>query len=1415
MKDTDNYAFSPSLVLPLRNRKGDGGYRVRTLIDSGSGSCWITKAILSKINYTVIGHKQLRVRTFGKEVVGRYKIVQIYFESAHTKYAVRCYVIENFLKHILVKGLKDYLRQNTELSEEVISRIVDPTEDVDHEEGTGLVLSHEELSLITKETGSRLCIPEQQLILDDTYFGIAISGKVPNSLLKDTHIRQANWVVPEIIESEDPKEIWIYQSDIQEEIETINGPCEDCSKRHMLEDQLKILADKEHLGITKSEWQHVDDLAALEHYKTTMKRHANGQFEVRLPTNEMIDLLKTNEKQAKAKAYKEHNKCLTNKEYGIGSSNEMLKLRKDDFVEKVTKDIPIGKRFHYLSHRAVEKKSSKTTKYRVVMDGSARPSKYDVSLNQTLRKGPNLITNLCKCILQFMIGIFACTADIEKAFLRILIALEDRDLLRFFYPANPLDPNSPMEIWRYKALLFGAISSPFILAAVLDTLVENSDLPQHTKDALKKGVYVDNLFHATDDERELCHFYRESRDLLEEGGFNLRQWSSNSKDIEILAKFQEVWDNSEFVGALGMLWKPSNDKFYLKMSLEWDGMWTKRSVLSFVNSVFDPLCKLCPIHIRNRLFLQLLWEDKYKWDQSFEHNTTLATKWMKLMNETKVASQYSWARPVIVKDHSELHVFADASEEAYGAVAYVVTRNGTDDPKGQVFHMMAKGKVEPLKKVAKRDTTPKGELLAIVIAANLVCFLVDAIKQLVGKQVFIWSDSRGALSWCSQKEIKTRFVYNRVNNIRRLLPQATIRYISTKENPADILTRDISAENLLKNNLWWYATDWIWRKDWKKEYNEYILHPEITDMNNVQQERVNTILEECFDDKPGDFYDKLRKYTVYTRWLTIWKVNKKKRESGELEHTKDHIKLKVKWSRNRPTGQELKEAKIMAMKEMQKQCFEKELETLQDGKKVKFGKCATFQLYLDEQKLIRCHSRTAHRLMQGFSMAPVLVDPEHCFIKEYLKDLHRCNNHAQINSTLNKVRQVMHGPGLRNAVKKVVSQCMNCRKIRASPYHYPTQPDLPIERYLIEVPFTCTGVDYAGPFEIRDQGNIIKIWIIIFTCMVTRAVFLKAVKDQSTESFLRALKELDCRRTTPKIIYSDNAATFTLASKILNTIKESEEVEKELANRAIEWKFIPVKAPRFGAIYERLIGIMKVELAKMTGSILFTEHDFKQHLLEIEKFMNHRPLVEVGSDEVITPAHMLHGAHLNYDTQFLSLNTDKIFNNMLKARKQIPELYREITKKKKIFWDRFTEQYLENLRFSKDITSNRYAKSPKKGDVCIVYNSRYPKYKWQFGLVLEPITSSDGEIRKCKIKIGDVESERTVDQLFSLELNAEEYAEAVKVKFQKEKEEKLKKIKEGFIDPVIEIEIPSDRPRRQMAINARNKVKELYNKDLA
>merc|ERR1712030_225319 len=94
-------------------------------------------------------------------------------------------------------------------------------------------------------------------------------------------------------------------------------------------------------------------------------------------------------------------------------------------------------------------------------------------------------------------------------------------------------------------------------------------------------------------------------------------------------------------------------------------------------------------------------------------------------------------------------------------------------------------------------------------------------------------------------------------------------------------------------------------------------------------------------------------------------------------------------------------------------------------------------------------------------------------------------------------------------------------------------------------------------------------------------------------------------------------------------------------------------------------------------------------------------------------------------------------------------------------------------------------------------------------LILETITSADGEIRRCKIKIGKVESERTIDQLYPLEINAEEVAETVRVRLQKKRE----RLKQGFTDPEVDMDVPV-RPRRELAIRARDKMRELYRQDL-
>ena len=81
------------------------------------------------------------------------------------------------------------------------------------------------------------------------------------------------------------------------------------------------------------------------------------------------------------------------------------------------------------------------------MDASSKPSACHISLNQALYQGPNLILDLAFILMKFMLGRYTTIADLEKAFLRIIIAVCDRDALRFLWPADPTDLDSKLLIF--------------------------------------------------------------------------------------------------------------------------------------------------------------------------------------------------------------------------------------------------------------------------------------------------------------------------------------------------------------------------------------------------------------------------------------------------------------------------------------------------------------------------------------------------------------------------------------------------------------------------------------------------------------------------------------------------------------------------------------------------------------------------------------------------------------------------------------------------------------------------------------------------------------------------------------------------------------------------------------------------------
>ena len=103
-------------------------------------------------------------------------------------------------------------------------------------------------------------------------------------------------------------------------------------------------------------------------------------------------------------------------------------------------------------------KKSATTPLCIVFNNSSRPSE-GKSLNDCLMTGASLTAKSHEILIQFRQGTYAVTADISKAFHRIIVN-EDRKFLKFLW----INLNSQeLLAFQFKVVLFRATCSPYLL----------------------------------------------------------------------------------------------------------------------------------------------------------------------------------------------------------------------------------------------------------------------------------------------------------------------------------------------------------------------------------------------------------------------------------------------------------------------------------------------------------------------------------------------------------------------------------------------------------------------------------------------------------------------------------------------------------------------------------------------------------------------------------------------------------------------------------------------------------------------------------------------------------------------------------------------------------------------------------------
>jgi len=176
-----------------------------------------------------------------------------------------------------------------------------------------------------------------------------------------------------------------------------------------------------------------------------------------------------------------------------------------------------------------------------------------------------------------------------------------------------------------------------------------------------------------------------------------------------------------------------------------------------------PLGLLTPVLIKGKIFLQQLWTLKLGWDSPL--STDFVSRWKRFYHQFKELEHIRVPRIVLNSDASiiELHGFADASQEAYGACVYL--RSLTPGGSLSVSLIVSKSRVGPLKPTTIPRLEFSGALLLAELVYNVILELAKVNVIINSSNIMLWSDSTIVLFWINTSKPLQVFVANRVAQI--------------------------------------------------------------------------------------------------------------------------------------------------------------------------------------------------------------------------------------------------------------------------------------------------------------------------------------------------------------------------------------------------------------------------------------------------------------------------------------------------------------------------------------------------------------------------------------------------------------------------------------------------------------------------
>lgn len=983
---------------------------------------------------------------------------------------------------------------------------------------------------------------------------------------------------------------------------------------------------------------------------------------------------------------------------------------------------------YFLPHHAVIKEDSITTKLRVVFDASCKSSS-GFSLNDLTLKGYQVQPDLYDILCRFRSFKYVLTSDIQKMYRQILINPEQRFLLNILWRNSPQETLKCLEL---STVTYGTNCAPFLATRVLQQIAQNNvtEYPL-ASEALLKMTYVDDCLGGVDEYSDLETLHAQLNTLLNIHGFQLHKWCSNSTSFLSRISQEKTFEqdlnfDDSPSKVLGLKWNPFVDYFCVSIpENSFTPPITKRKILSTLAQCYDPLGFLSLVIVSGKLIIQKLWTLKLDWDSPIT-DRSIVENWKQFIENLHVLKSLKIPRYIFLSkkiEQIELHGFADASMQAYASCAYF--RVIYNDSTVSCRLISSKSRVAPLKTVS----LPRLELCAMLLLSQLAMKLLSVFDgRFMVNSVNLWSDSQVALCWINSHASRWNvFVANRVAQIQNLTKGCVWRHVRSADNPADLPSRGVPIKDAINLDLWWIGPPFLLDPNLRLAEKSFENVPKIDELPE-ERKKTAIILHALFQDNfwsemflKFSQFSKLQRHISFILRFAYNIRNKDGKIGGPLE------------------VDELRKAERLIVKVLQSLHFSKEIQELRKGEVRCNNQLARLKPFLDVDDIVRVGGRLEHANIPFDQKHPILLPSRNYIVSLMLKREHLRLGHSGAQTVLSNFK-LRFWPlnGLRE-VKRLIRNCHTCFKFRAQPTTQ-LMGDLPKERVQETRCFNRVGVDYGGPFLLKSsnlrKAPIVKAYIGVFVCMVTKAVHLELVTSLSTEAFIMTLKRFIARRGNPEVIFSDNATNFVGAKNQLKELYDffktkqvSDSIKAFSAQNEIKFKFIPPRSPHWGGIWEAAVKSTKYHLHRLVGETRLTFEEFYTLLTSIEAILNSRPLCPLSNDpndfQALTPGHFLIGTSL---TAHPERNLENFPENRLSHWERVSQI-------QQIFWKRWRLDYLNRLQHRPKWF--RESDNLKIGSIVLLREDDTPPLKWPLARILEVIPGKDKRVRLVKLKTQD------------------------------------------------------------------------------